>query len=190
MHVHGSRGPVKKIFAGLQRLFAMEPMPEDKGQTTSDHARSLQFSGNPASRVSRAEHYEFLPLRRNGHQQRPRHPAANSDDGKQQEYQERTQVRNSLDEDESWVVSLWSLDLGRREMASGVGRQASSAAPAHTTPTVIPSAAPSRACAVRASRGTWVRAPMEAALRRQEPRSLDNLSSRSARRRSLGMTMG
>ena len=99
MHVHGSRGLVKKIFAGLQRLFAMEPMPEDKGQTAADHARRLQFSGDPAGGVSRAQHYEFLPLRRNGHPQRPRQPAANCDDGKQQEYQKRAQVRNSLDEE-------------------------------------------------------------------------------------------
>ena len=98
----------------------MDAMPEDESQPAADHTGSLQLRCDPASGVSRAEHYEFLPLRRNGHQQRPRQPAANSDDGKQQEYQERAQVRNSLDEEESLVVSLWSLDLGRWEMASGV----------------------------------------------------------------------
>jgi hypothetical protein len=53
---------------------------------------------------------------------------------------------------------------------------------------VIPNTVPSRACAVRAREGYGFVPPTVGALRRPEPRSLDNLSSRSRKERLLGMT--
>ena len=115
-------------------MFADGSDARGQSQTTADHARQLGVQ-----RAIRRVEYpgpqqdEFLPRRRNGHPQRPRHPAANSKSGKQQEYQERAQVRNSLDEDGSLAVGLWSLDLGRRELRrSGVSVDA---VPDHATVT-------------------------------------------------------
>jgi hypothetical protein len=88
-------------------------MPEDKGEAALDHSCSLEFSRDPSRGIARPQHHELLPRRRNGQPQRPRQPAANSEDGKQQDGQKPSQVTDSLDEDWPWVVGRWSLAFGR-----------------------------------------------------------------------------
>ena len=75
---------IEKVFAGLQRFLAMDAMPQHKSQRVSNHARRLEFRGDPAGGISRPQHYELLPIRRDGHIERPRQPAASGQDGKQQ----------------------------------------------------------------------------------------------------------
>src|SRR6185312_7222294 len=91
----------------------MDAMPEDKGKAAPDHPGSLEFGGDPSGGITRPQHHELLPRRRNGQPQRPRQPAANSEDGKQQNGQKLSQVSNSLDEDGTLVVGRWSLAFGR-----------------------------------------------------------------------------
>src|SRR6185312_17386579 len=100
----------------------MDAMPEDKGKAAPDHPGSLEFGGDPSGGITRPQHHELLPRRRNGQPQRPRQPAANSEDGKQQNGQKLSQVSNSLDEDGTLVVGLWSLAFGRWPLVVGPGQ--------------------------------------------------------------------